>query len=184
MVDAMLKHALRLMPLLFMTPLAATAQTAPTRIEISQADAVGDGATVNTQAIQKAIDQLADNGGGTIVVPAGRFLTGAIFLKPGVNLHLERDAVLLGSTNIDDYPSMTTRVEGHTQVWRPALVNADRCDHLRITGEGTIQGGGKPFWDAFLTRIKADKKTKNLDVERPRNLFIRDSNDVTVSGVA
>ncbi len=119
-----------------------------------------------------------------MVIPAGKFLSGAVFLKPGVNLHLDEGAVLLGSTNIQDYPSMPTRVEGHTQVWRPALVNADKCDHLRITGAGAIQGGGKPFWDAFHTRRNADKKTKNLDVERPRNLFIQNSNDISITGVS
>ena len=78
---------------------------------------------------------------------------------------------------------MPTRIEGHTQVWRPALVNALKVDHLRITGEGTIQGGGKPYWDAFLNRRKADKNTKNLDVDRPRNVFVQDSNDVSISGI-
>src|SRR4051812_6889161 len=124
-------------------PLTEGAQSGAARVVVSEAGAVGDGTTLNTQAIQKAIDQLAEKGGGTVVLPAGRFLTGAIFLKPAVNLHLEKDAVLLGSASIDDYPSMPTRIEGHTQVWRPALVNADQCDDLRITGEGTIQGGGK-----------------------------------------
>ena len=165
-------------------PFAASAQAAGRRVLASEAGAVADGKTLNTQAIQKAIDQLAGSGGGTLVVPAGRFLSGAVFLKPGVNLHLEKDGVLLGSTNIDDYPAGPTRIEGHTEVWRPALLNAEKCDGLQITGEGTIQGGGKPYWDAFWSRLKADPKTKNLDVHRPRNVFIRDSNDVVVRGIS
>jgi alpha-L-rhamnosidase len=151
---------------------------------ISDYGAVGDGTTLNTAAIQKAIDQLAAGGGGTVVVPKGSFLTGAIFLKPGVNLRLEKDAVLQGSTNIADYPEMNTRIEGHFQVWIPALVNADSVDHLRITGEGTIQGGGKPYWDAFWAARAANKETANLDVKRPRNMFIRDSKDVQISGIS
>ena len=154
------------------------------RLSIVDCGAVGDGKTLNTQTIQKGIDQLAKNGGGTLVCPPGRFLTGALFLKPGVNLHLEKEAVLLGSTNIEDYPSMPTRIEGHTQVWRPALLNADHCDGLQITGEGTLEGGGQPFWDAFWSRYEADKKTKNLDVDRPRNLFIQDSKGVLLSGLS
>jgi polygalacturonase len=180
----MLTHVLTATSLVLLAPLAAMAQTGVPRVVVSEAGAVGDGTTLNTQAIQKTIDRLAERGGGAVIVPAGKFLTGAIFLKPGVNLHLEKDAVLLGSTRIDDYPAMPTRIEGHTQVWRPALVNADRCDHLRITGEGTIQGGGKPYWDAFWGRLKADAKTKNLDVDRPRNVFVRDSGDVLVRGVS
>jgi polygalacturonase len=176
-------HLFTIVCLLLMTSLPAVAQTEGQRRQITDAGAVGDGVTLNTPAIQKTIDQVAEKGGGTVVIPAGKFLSGAIFLKPGVNLLLEKDAVLLGSTKIDDYPPMPTRIEGHTQVWRPALVNADKCDHLQITGPGTIQGGGKPYWDAFWTRIKADAKTKNLDVDRPRNIFIRDSKDVLVSGL-
>ena len=135
--------------------------TESNRVSIAAVGAVGDGVMLNTPVIQKAIDQLATNGGGTLVIPQGEFLTGAIFLKPGVNLHLDQGAVLRGSTNIEDYPAMETRIEGHAQVWRPALVNAKKADHLRITGEGTIQGGGKP-----------------------RNLFIQDSKDVQISGIS
>ncbi len=154
------------------------------RVSIAAAGAVGDGVTLNTPAIQKAIDQLATNGGGTLVIPRGEFLTGAIFLKPGVNLHLDPGAVLKGSTNIENYPAMQTRIEGHAQVWRPALVNAKNADHLRITGEGTIQGGGKPFWNTFWERRAANKLTQNVEVERPRNLFIQDSKDVEISGIS
>jgi len=138
--------------------------TESNRVSIATVGAVGDGVTLNTPAIQKAIDQLATNGGGTLVIPRGEFLTGAIFLKPGVNLHLDQGAVLKGSTNLENYPAMETRIEGHAQVWRPALVNAKNADHLRITGEGTIQGGGKPFWDAFWERRAADKLTQNVEV--------------------
>jgi len=154
------------------------------QVSIATAGAVGDGVTLNTPVIQKTIDQLAANGGGTLVIPRGEFLTGAIFLKPGVNLHLDAGAVLKGSTNIEDYPAMETRIEGHTQVWRPALVNAKNADHLRITGEGTVRGGGKPFWDAFWKRRMSNHMTQNLDVERPRNLFIQDSKDVQISGIS
>ena len=153
-------------------------------LSIATVGAVGDGMTLNTPVIQKAIDQLAGKGGGTLLIPPGEFLTGAIFLKPGVHLHLDKGAVLKGSTNIEDYPAMETRIEGHTQVWRPALVNATKVDHLRITGEGIIQGGGKPFWDAFRNRRAADRNTRNLDVDRPRNMFIRDSKDVRISGIS
>src|ERR1035437_3177986 len=158
--------------------------TESNRVSIAAVGAVGDGVMLNTPVIQKAIDQLATNGGGTLVIPQGEFLTGAIFLKPGVNLHLDQGAVLRGSTNIEDYPAMETRIEGHAQVWCPALVNAKKADHLRITGEGTIQGGGKPFWDAFWERRAANRLTLNVDVDRPRNLFIQDSKDVQISGIS
>jgi polygalacturonase len=170
---------------------------AATELSITSAGAVAGGKTLNTKAIQKAIDQLAADGGGTLVIPQGEFLSGAIFLKPGVNLRLDKDAVLLGSTNIANYPAMETRIEGHTQVWIPALLNASNVDHLRISGEGMIKGGGQPYWDAFWKSIATDKvpknlgkggikvsPTKNLDVPRPRNIFIRDSKDVQISGIS
>jgi len=151
---------------------------------ITAAGAVGDGVTFNTAAIQKAIDALALKGGGTLVIPQGEFLSGAIFLKPGVNLHLDKGAVLKGSTNIEDYPELETHIEGRFQVWIPALVNASNVDHLRITGEGTIAGGGQPFWDEFWKARKANKEVTNLAVKRPRNIFIQDSKGVRISGIS
>jgi alpha-L-rhamnosidase len=180
---------------IFLTSFAA--QAAGAELSITNAGAVGDGMTLNTTAIQNTIDRLATNGGGTVVIPPGKFLSGAIFLKPGVNLHLDKDAVLEGSTCITNYPAMQTRIEGHFQVWIPALVNGSNVDHVRISGEGTIQGGGKPYWDAFWNRVARDDKpknlgrvgvrvipTKNLDVNRPRNIFIQDSKDVQLSGIS
>ena len=160
------------------------ATAAEKQLSIAAAGAVGDGVTLNTAAIQKAIDALATNGGGTLVIPPGVFLSGAIFLKPGVNLHLDEGAVLKGSTNIENYPELETHIEGYFQVWIPALVNASNVDHLRITGEGTIAGGGKPFWDEFWKARMANKDVTNLAVKRPRNIFIQDSKDVQISGIS
>ncbi len=150
---------------------------------ITSFGAVPDGTTLNTQGIQKTIDSVAADGGGTVIIPAGTFLSGSIFLKAGVNLHLDKDAVLKGTTNVADYPKMKTRIEGHFEEWLPALVNADGVDHLRIDGEGTLDGSGQPFWDAFWTKIGADKNTKNLDVPRPRLVFIENARDVEVKGL-
>jgi polygalacturonase len=153
------------------------------RLDVSRFNAVGDGKTLNTAAIQAAIDQCAKQGGGTVVIPEGEFISGALFLKPGVNLDLLAGAVLKGSTNISDYPKVNTRIEGHFQPWRAALLNGDKVDHLRITGPGILDGSGAPFWHEFYQRFRADRKTTNLDVERPRLAFIQNSEDVQVDGV-
>lgn len=145
--------------------------------------AVGDGKALNTARIQAAVDQLASAGGGTVVVPRGVFLTGAIFLKPGVNLSLSEGAILKGSTDRKDYPKMTTRIEGHFEEWLPALINATGTDHLVISGSGMLDGSGEPFWKEFWARRKADPKTTNLNVERPRLMLIRDSKEVKISGI-
>jgi len=114
------------------------------RYVITDFGAVGDGKTVNTKAIQAAIDKCAANKkGGVLVVPKGTFLSGAIFLKQGVNLLLEKDGVLKGTTNPDDYPQVQTRWEGTEEMWTSAFVNAFNVTGLIISGEGTIDGSGE-----------------------------------------
>ena len=150
---------------------------------ITDTGAVGDGATLNTRAIQAAVDACARAGGGTVVIPAGEFLSGAIFLKPGVHLRLDKGAVLRGSNDIRDYPVQDTRIEGQTTSWTVALVNAVGTDGLRISGEGVMDGNGLKFWQAFWTRRRENPKCTNLEVVRPRLLHIRDARDVGISGV-
>ncbi|MBO9202490.1 MULTISPECIES: glycoside hydrolase family 28 protein [Niastella] len=154
-----------------------------TRYNISERGAIGDGKTLNTQAIQLVIEECAQKGGGTIVFPKGVFVSGALFLKRGVNVELQEGAVLKGSTNINDYPKLNTRIEGHFEPWRVALINGDSLDHLRITGSGILDGSGEPFWKEFYSRREADNKTTNLNVERPRLTFIQHSKDVKISGI-
>lgn len=150
---------------------------------IAEKGAIGDGKTINTKLIQAAIDACGKNGGGTLLIPKGIFLSGALFLKSGVNIELQEGAVLKGSTDINDYPKINTRIEGHFEPWRAALINGDHVDHLRITGAGTLDGSGKPFWLEFYRRREADNKTTNLNVERPRLMLIQNSKDVTISGI-
>lgn len=164
-------------------PMAGQAPHTGRQVSATAAGAVADGKTLNTEKLQAAIDHLAEQQGGTLVIPQGTFLSGALFFKPGVHLRLEKGGVLKGSTDVRDYPKRQTRIEGHFQEWLPALINADGCDHLRIQGEGTLDGSGAPFWEAFWTHLKADHKTTNLDVPRPRLALIENSRDVQVSGI-
>ena len=71
---------------------------------ISGYGAIGDGKTINTSVIQATINACTTAGGGIILIPKGVFITGAIFLKQGVNLRIEKGGVLKGSTKQDDYP--------------------------------------------------------------------------------
>jgi len=96
--------------------------------------AIADGKTLNTTHIQSAIDAAFKNGGGRVVIPAGHFLTGSIVMKSGVELHLLKGAVLLGSTDPAQYIKINR--------WK-ALVMADAQDHIAITGPGTIDGQGR-----------------------------------------
>lgn len=151
---------------------AFTRAAEPARIDITQHGVIADGMTLNTRMIQSAIDQCASAGGGTVVVSKGEFLSGSLFLKSGVNFELLDGAVLKGSTKLEDFEVRPgVRFEGHFAEWRVGLINAEKTDHLRITGPGTIDGKGDAYWAA---------KTPG---GRPRLCVIRDSSDVVVSGV-
>ncbi len=116
------------------------------RFLITDFGAVGDNKTVNTKAIQAAIDKCASTKkGGVVVVPAGTFRSGAIFLKQGVDLLVEKEGVLKGTTNLDDYPAIQSRWEGTEEMYTASLVNADGVNGLTISGEGTIDGSGDEF---------------------------------------
>lgn len=162
---------------------AVPAPAVEKRVDVTKAGALGDGTALNTGALQKAIDDCSTAGGCTLVFPKGVFLTGAIFLKKGVNLYFEEGAVIKGSTNRKDYPKMKTRVEGHFPEWLPAVINADRVDDLKIGGAGILDGSGAPFWEDFWARRRENPKTTNLDVERPRLMLIQNSKNVRISGI-
>jgi len=163
--------------------LTMSAEKTPLRVLVTDFGAANDGRTFSTAQVQGAIDHVAATGGGTVVFPEGVYTTGALFVKPGVNLYFEKNSVLRGSTRIDDYPPRPTRIEGHTQVWRPALINLAQADGVTLSGEGVIEGSGQPFWQEFWRRLAADKRTKNLDVDRPRLLFLSDCRNVVISGL-
>lgn len=102
-----------------------------------------DEATViaNTQAIAAAIQACHDAGGGRVIVPSGTFMTGAIRLLSGVNLHLpETDSVLLFDTDPQRYPNVLTRWEGNDLYNYSPLVYAYRATDIAITGKGTLDG--------------------------------------------
>lgn len=160
---------------------------APAEALITDFGAKADGATVNTRAIQAAIDHLAGRGGGTVVVPRGVFVSGAVFLKPKVNLHLQAGAVLRCSTDMANFPVQRTRIEGHfEEKFNPALINASHCDGLQITGEGTLDGAGRPIWDEFwkLRNAAPDPHNfPNLGVPRARLALIENSRGVKIEGI-
>lgn len=147
------------------------------RYIITDYGAVGDGLTLNTVKIQTAIDKCAEDGGGTLVVPEGIFLTGAIFLKQGVNLLIEKGGILKGTVNPDDYPQVFTRWEGEEKEWTSALVNGFIMTGVRFSGEGTIDGSG----DQWMSRFP--RGSRKLKIGRPRLIAIQNCRDVQVSGL-
>jgi hypothetical protein len=113
---------------------------------ITHLGAVPDGRTCCTQIINCAISELAEGGGGRLVIPRGTFITGTVVLRSYVSLVLEEGAVLLGSDDIEDY---LPRIWGHHQDITPwHLVLAEDCTNVSIVGPGTIRGNGPTFWES------------------------------------
>ena len=107
---------------------------------VRESGAVGDGKTKDTVAIQAALDRCAAAGGGTVVVPAGDYLTGSLDVKSHTTLRIEKDATLVGSPDLEDYPIVKGRWEGHWIDAHRALISAHQANHIAIVGPGTIAG--------------------------------------------
>ncbi|MFC2076106.1 glycoside hydrolase family 28 protein [candidate division KSB1 bacterium] len=116
--------------------------------------ATGDGLTLETAAIQRAIDSAAAAGGGTVLVPPGKYVTGSLRLKSYVTLQIEAGAVLLGSTDLDDYPVNIPAFRSYTDNYvKQSLIYAEDAHHVAIVGNGTIDGQGAAFTDrSYLVR--------------------------------
>ena len=147
----------------------------------------GDGTTLETQAIQRAIDAVAAKGGGTVVFRPGTYLTGSIFVKSGVTLRIGKGVTLLGSQRLEDYPLLPTRIAGIEMRWPAALVNVYEQQGAAIEGEGTIDGDGKVFWDSYWTLRKQYEPrglrwASDYDARRPRLVQVFNSRNVKVGG--
>ena len=115
---------------------------------ITQHGAVSGGTVDATSAIAAAIRECSRTGGGRVVVPAGRFLTGAIHLRSNVNLHVSEGATLLFNTNPASYlPNVLTRFEGVEVMNYSPLIYAFDCENIAVTGTGTLDGqASNAFW--------------------------------------
>ena len=153
--------------------LSAAGLSAARRIvDIQETGAVGDGKTLCTAAIQKAIDRCADSGGGTVYFPPGRYLSGTVVLKSHVTLELEESAMLLGSTRLEDYPALPSRIQSRTNRYAiRSLVYAEDLDGIAIVGRGTLDGNGSAFFD------------KSHDGNRPLLARVINCRDVLVENI-
>ncbi|MDR1089828.1 MAG: glycoside hydrolase [Prevotella sp.] len=138
--------------------------------------AKADNKTICTQAIQKAIDESSRNG-GRVIVPAGNFITGTLFLKDKTTLVIEKNAKLLGSTQLNDYPKTTVgfRFFGDTWVYH-SLIIAHNVNNITIEGEGVIDGQGEAF--PVTTKAKPDRYRN-----RPYLLWIAECKNILIKNV-
>ena len=146
----MLPYKLLLVFCLTLLPKAINAQQDQSKKvhNILDYGAVADGRTLNTAAIQNAIDAAHKRKkGGLVVLPKGEFLSGSILMKSNVDLYLEEGAVLLGSTDPNDYVAMSTegrpRSPKNDDNSQLALLLAHRANNISVSGKGLIDGQGR-----------------------------------------
>ncbi len=143
--------------------------------------AVGDSVTLNTIPIQKAIDACAQAGGGKVVFPAGKFLTGTLQLRSNIDYHFSPGSVLVGSGNIEHY----NKPEGENNLMLIAfqpkmsaqevlsvLLDGTAVENVRFTGSGIIEGNGDKFWDADYTALP--RPVPWISFRNAKNITIRD----------
>ena len=139
-----------------------------------------NGSTMNTTAIQKAIDFISEEGGGTLMFKVGRYLTGTIQLKDNVTINLGEGAILLGSTNPYDY----RKAEGGDFI---ALVTAVGAKNIAITGLGVIEGQGRETANNYLAQIAngfiKDELKLGRPADRPHLVYLRDCSNVKIQGI-
>ncbi len=115
--------------------------------DVFQTGARGDGVTMDTRAIQRAIDECHQAGGGEVYLHNGRFLSGTLYLKDHITLHIAAGAVLAGSTRLDDYPVGSSAYPGYNGefVTGKMLIYAEKAVNIAIIGRGKIDGSGQYF---------------------------------------
>lgn len=178
------------------------------RIDVTKApyNAVGDGKTLNTAALQKALDDCKD--GECVYVPAGDYMTGSLFLHSNMELYLAKGAIIHGTTSYTDYePKIKSRFEGHELMTYAGLINIgelDRdkgftCENVRICGEGKVYGGGvdlansvieretvllKDYMESLGDKIKECETSTTIQGRlRPRLINMSCAKGVVISGI-
>jgi hypothetical protein len=169
-IDPMMKLILSMLGMTWLL-LATTAGAAT--FDIRRHGAVGDGKAMDTQAIQKAIDAAAAAGGGTVVFPPGRYLSGSVHLKSHVKLHLEKGATLLGSTRVSDYRKLNFL----------GLILANQQENIGISGAGTIDGQGKILADSVMGPVVGGKHPYAREDKRPVLINFRSCRKVVVRDI-
>lgn len=160
--------------------------------------AAGDGKTLDTQAIQAAIDAAAKEGRdgkrSVVCLKAGTYLTSSLFLKSHMEFRMEDAAVLLGTTEEEQYPIMRNRVAGIEMDWPVGILNVMDQEDVQITGEGCIDGQGPYWWNKYWGEdqkggMRAEYDPMGLrwcvdyDCRRVRNLVVMDSRRIEIAGI-
>lgn len=137
------------------SPAVRAAEQIPggTPFNVREFGARGDGTHLDTQALQKAIDTCSQSGGGTVLFPAGTYLSGTLFLKSRVALHLDSGTVLLGSTKLEHYPTTIPKIRSFTDTYtEKSLLYGEDLEDVSLEGRGVIDGQGAAFKGPYKVR--------------------------------
>jgi len=145
----------------------------------SSMDFVGDGKTDNTRAIQSAIDSCYNAGGGVVEFANGVFLTGPIIMKSNVTIEIDSSATLLGTTNVKAYYPTGYDTSLPPPSSLQPLISSDNASNITISGRGTIDGNGQPWWTAY-NNAKASGGTLPA---RPRLIQFNHSKNIVIDSV-
>lgn len=141
---------------------------------IKEMGADASGKTLCTEIFAKAAALCAQEGGGTIFVPAGRYLTASIQLYSHTELHLEAGSVLLFADDEELYPVVRSRWEGVERQVRASCIYADGAHNIAITGRGTLNGQGARWWRLFKEDKLAYPRPKLISLDNCRDILIKD----------
>ena len=133
-------------------------------VNISKFGAKGDGMTLNTKAINDAIKEVNQRGGGKVIIPEGTWLTGPIELLSNVNLYTERNALILFTGDFEAYPIIPTSFEGLETRRCQSPISARNAENIAITGYGIFDGNGdcwRPVKKEKLTASQWNKLVKS-----------------------
>lgn len=157
-------------------------------------NAAGDGLTLDTAAIQAAIDEAALKQ-GILIIPKGVYLTGSLFLKSHMELYMEEGAEFKGTRDESQYPLLPGRVAGIEMEWPAAIININGQTDVRISGMGTVNGQGEYWWNKYWgenqkggLRREYDaaglRWAADYDCQRPRNVIVINSEHIKLSGLS
>ena len=165
-----MRRSIPLLVLFFVTSLHAK------DVNVREFGATGDGATLDTAAVQKAIDEVTGSGGGKVTVPAGTYLLGTIILKDNVTLHLDEGSTLLGTADLSQYKNLDPFKDGLGADVGTAFVTVIDAKNVTLEGKGTFDGNNKA--------VAAAKSFKGEGWGfRPMLLRVVRSRDVTIKDV-
>lgn len=131
------------------------------KVNIRDFGAVSDGKTLNTEAINAAVEACAAAGGGQVIIPKGLWLTGPIILKSGINLHVEAGAVVLFTPNYEQYPLRKVSLNGVEHVMVTSPIYGEDLENIAITGSGVFDGSGH-CWRPVKRFKMTDKQWREL----------------------